>query len=408
MAEPTAPVARAGDTPAPAQATRLESLEFKSDHGLLKDCKGEHGWKNAGEPCPAPHWTPESTRPISMTMDTTVRARLDLEPKAAEPAVVSARAAAATIHGRGPGGLVLESRGVTLAAGPTSVEVASTQPIERRVQKLGLDIEWSAGGAAGPLSPDRTSNVAYVTMGTPKDDKQNAWQEDGVTLKRMDRAVSWVGAVGSLDPHQIVLTFLEKFPTYTLKPSPKVPRQYRHPTYFNNEGGAWAMSDHVEETGECQAIVRLIRAMLRQVGVPGEANVLVVWSDPGVGKGRTALSADLEENPRAGLDATGVVNGRRCFAALVDAPVRVGKTYPASHTRDSSGAISPGLNRYEACLEFTHGGKTLYYAGGAGVYRDKKSILETFWGLIWVSAAPNDGYRVEKIVARYGTRGGTP
>jgi hypothetical protein len=191
-----------------------------------------------------------------------------------------------------------------------------------------------------------------------------------------------------------------KFPFYALHPSHKVPRQYHHPTYFNDAGGAWAMSDYVAESGECQAIVRLVRAVLRQLGVPGEARAIVVWGDPEVNRGRTALSADLEDEPSAGLRRTRLVDGRRWAAALVDAPVEAGKIYPASHT-PGRGGPSPGFNRFEACLEFTHGGKTLDYGGGAGVFHDRAEVLHGFWGLVWASAAPRHGLRVEEIVARY-------
>jgi hypothetical protein len=242
--------------------------------------------------------------------------------------------------------------------------------------------------------------VLYVTMSRPRDDEQGRTQEDGVTVKRMDRAVSWVAPLKTLKPHAIVRALMAKFPFYSLKPSTKVPRRFHHPTYFNVEGGAWAMSDYVEETGECQAIVRLVRAILRQLGVPGEARALVVWADPEVEGGKKAVTAYWDQNPRAGLDRMKIVNGKRWFATLLDSEVVEGATYPASHTL-VNGRPSPGFNRYEACLEFTHEGVTRQYGGGAGVFPTKESVLQAFWGLAWVSAAPDNGFKVEKIVTRY-------
>jgi hypothetical protein len=209
-----------------------------------------------------------------------------------------------------------------------------------------------------------------------------------------------VRKMDTLEPHAIVRALMGKFPFYALHPSPKVPRRYHHPTYFNDAGGAWPMSDYVGESGECQAIVRLVRAVLRQLGVPGEARVVVVWGDPEVDGGTTALSADVEDDPSAGLSRTKLVDGRRWTAALVDSPVEVGKTYPASHTPQRGGP-SPGFNRFEACLEFTSGGKTLDYGGGAGVFPDREAVLRGFWGLVWASAAPHHGFRVEQIVTQY-------
>ena len=93
-------------------------------------------------------------------------------------------------------------------------------------------------------------------------------------------------------------------------------------------------------------------------------------------------------------------------AALVDGPVVEGKIYPPSHTRLPDGRPSPGLNRYEACLEFSHGGTTRYYCGDVGVLSSRHDILKVFWGLVWVEFLPDESYRVEKIVQRY--RGGDP
>ncbi|AUX40214.1 hypothetical protein SOCE26_016130 [Sorangium cellulosum] len=397
MAEPARESPRRDDTPAEAPSVALHSIEFRSDHGLLKDCKGEHGWRNAGSPCPQPEWTPKGAAPISVSMRKRLVIRLKLEARGGGPTALTG-----AIRGVGPAGITFESR--SLAPGAAPLELSSARRLRRRIRKLQLALNWSVGGAR--VSPAKTSNVVYVTMGQPQTDKERVWQEDGVTLKRMDRAVAWVGPLNTLDPHAIVGALLARFPTYTLQPSPKVPRQFHHPTYLNNEGGAWAMSDYPEETGECQAIVRLIRGMLRQLGIPGKTRVIVVWGDPNVGGGREAQSADLEEQPWAGLDVAKVEGGRTWRAALVDGPVEEGKTYPASHTRMADGTLSPGLNRYEACLEFTHGGVTRYYAGGAGVFDDVKPILGVFWGLIWFSSTENDGYRVEKIVARYGAAGG--
>jgi hypothetical protein len=161
------------------------------------------------------------------------------------------------------------------------------------------------------------------------------------------------------------------------------------------------MADYMEETGECQAIARFIRAVLRQLGIPGELRILLVWADPRVDGGRTPIEVDWEENPSGGLDATTRIRGRRAVAALIDRPVEEGKVYPPSHTRLPNGRASPGLNRYEAYIRFSHGGKTLYYAPGAGVLGEGESRLQVFWGLAWVSAADDEGFRVEKIVTTY-------
>jgi hypothetical protein len=300
-----------------------------------------------------------------------------------------------TLRGAGPSGMLLvPERG---AGNPADVH--SSRRLARRVARVPFNVRWSEEGGAR-VSPPRTANVLYTTMNRPRDDQQGLWPEDGVTLRRMDRAVSWVAPLATLRPHAIVRALMEKFPFYSLHPSPKVPRKYHHPTYFNDEGGAWPMSDYVDESGECQAIVRLVRGILRQVGVPGEARAVLVWGDPDVEGGKKALSAYWDERPDAGLDRVKVRNDSIWVAALVDMPVEVGKTYPAPHTPRRDGP-SPGLNRFEACLEFSDGRRTVDYGGGAGIYRDREEVLRGFWGLVWVSPAPHHGFRVEEIVTQY-------
>jgi hypothetical protein len=304
------------------------------------------------------------------------------------------------ILGAGPEGLRFTIDRVTIGGTPVRVETTSGRTLPRRIDKLDLAIDWTANNG-GTVSPATTHNVVYVTMARPNDEDAATVQEHGVTLKRMDLAVSWVAPLRTLRPHSIVRGLMAKFPYYALRPSPKVPRKYHHPTYFNDEGGAWPMADYVEETGECQAIVRLVSGVLAQLGVPGEARTVVVWSDPMVNGGRSAVSAYWDEDPSAGLDRTKMVQGRRWLATLVDGPVEVGKTYPPSHTIMPDGNPSPGFNRYEACLEFTHEGVTRLYGGGAGIYPDRQSVLQAFWGLVWVSEGPNEGFKVEEIVRQY-------
>jgi hypothetical protein len=375
--------------PAPPEIA-LESIEFRSDHRLLRGCKEDADWRYEVEACPVPEWTPEIHVPVSHTMATHVRLEL----------AVRAEGDRATleIRGAGPEGITFVRAPLTPGSGRLSL--VSRRRLPRKIRKLVLDVRWSAADG-GAVAPERTSNIVYMTAARPRDDKRWFHPEDGVTLKRMDRAVSWVAPLDTLDPHAIVRALMSKFPFYILHPSPKVPREFRHPTYFNEIGGAWAMSDYVAESGECQAIVRLVRGILRQLGIPGETGIVVVWADPKVNGGKTALSADWEKNPAAGLDTTMEVDGKRWIAALVDSEVEEGTTYPPSNTSLEGGKTSPGLNRYEASLAFTHGRTTRYYVNGGAMFRKKDPIVGVFWGLLWVTLNPDGGFRVEKIVTRY-------
>jgi hypothetical protein len=389
MPKPELRAAR-GDSPAAAtddSTISIASIAVATDHPPLGDCAGKLGWKAGGEPCPRPEWTPKRAAPTSVTLGSPIRLRV---------AAAAPSEALATLRGSGPQGTILTPR----QGDASSIELVSDRAITRTMQKLALTVRWEAEDA--DVSPATTTTPVYVTVGRPLDDRRRDWAEDGVTLRRMERAMSWIAPLQTLDPHVIVSRLMKRFPVYTLHPSPKVPKRFRHPTYYNQEGGAWAMTDYVQESGECQAIVRLFRAMLRQLGVSARVSVIVVWADPRVEGGAKALWANLEKKPFAGLDAVDDIGGRQMYAALVDGPVEEGKSYPPSHTDMGRGRISPGLNRYEACLELTAGGRTRYYCGGAGETESPKDVLEAFWGLIWFTSLPDSGYRVEKIVRRYG------
>jgi hypothetical protein len=324
-----------------------------------------------------------------------IRIRVDLD----APAGVSA---AITLRGQGPSDLSFEGEVAGGEGGRASITLASHEELPRAIARIPFDIAWSADGAS--VTPESVSMPLYVTMGRPNDEPRAPYLEDGVTLRRMDKAVEWSSALETLDPHGIVEGLLARFPHYALLPSPDVPPEYDHPRYFNNLGGAWPMVDYVAASGECQAIVRLVRGMLAQLGVPGETRVLVVWADPEVSGGEKPIVADWETDPHAGLSRRKTVDGRELVAALVDSPVVEGRVYPPSHTLLPDGTRSPGLNRYEACLAFTQGGRTRYYCGGVGVLSSRRQILRVFWGLVWVEFQGDEGFRVERIVRRY--RGG--
>ncbi|MDI1480950.1 hypothetical protein [Polyangium sp. y55x31] len=394
MGEPSGVPPRGGDTsaPRPEGTIRIESIRVDSDHGTLRGCDEPSGWRFSDHACPEPEWTPTSRVPVSHTLGEKVRLELTFDAGAALPGPV-------TLNGEGPEGIQFRQT-LPISPGTSSITLVSENPLARKLDDLSFDVRWSASEAA-LVAPAVTSIPMFVTMGPPRSTPTAPYEEDGATPRRVAKAVEWAKQANSLDPHAIVESFLRRFPYYALLPSPDVPAEYDHPRYFNDVGGAWPMVDYVAASGECQAIVRLVRGMLAQIGAPGEARILVVWADPDQGNGEKPLVADWEEDPRAGLSKTIQVGDKRLSAALVDGPVVEGNTYPPSHTRLPDGKVSPGLNRYEACLEFSYGGITRYYCGGVGVLSSRHDILKVFWGLVWVEFLEDEGYRVEKIVQRY-------
>jgi len=275
--------------------------------------------------------------------------------------------------------------------------MTAAEPLPDQVCYLAnLAITWrvEGGGEIHPAGSSGPSSV-YVTLDVPKDETD----EDGATHRRMNAAVRLVERVRSNDPHTIVKSLMSRFRGYTLERNDQVPREYSHPTYFNDVGGAWPIAENIGATGECQAIVRFVRNVIHQVGCPGKAEAVVVFANPYNGNPIERAFGDK------GMSGSGFIpyNGKQVTPWLVDQVVEEGRWYPPSHTRLPGGGGSPGINNYEACLKFTHG-HTKYYAGGVqhGIFNSMEEVIQVFNALVWAYVDPASGaFYVEKIVRRY-------
>jgi hypothetical protein len=388
----------------PKIALKLLSIAFTSDHGMLTDHKADY--KRGGRRFEAKdkhEWLASRTEvfPISVTRNTALALTAEFElPPDSPPGP-------GKITGDGGSAAKFESP-ASFAPGKLTVQFTGTGKLPNKVQKLNLTIAWQGQPQSGETLPAGSSgaHTLFITLDKPID--ENKVPEDGVTLKRMEKAVELVGATNSVDPHTIVGKLMGLFKGYTLVPNPKVPKQFGHPRYFNNVGGAWPAADFIAERAECQAIVRFIRGVIKQVGCPGTAETIVVWADPDVNQGKTVLEAPHATS--GGLAGKSkIVGGERWFATLIDEavnPADVGKkVFPPTQTIGPDGERSPGLNNFEACLKFTHGGVTKYYAGGVGVLQSADQVLRVFHALIWVRIVPrpsgDPGYMIMEIVQKY-------
>lgn len=363
---------------------RLVSLEYKTDHRLIKD--EESDWTNTGNLYPTPHWKEgmDEAHPITHNMDEKVELKLVFE---AGPD--GACAESGDILGIGPDGIQFKSP-ATFAPGTLSLRLKSDRKLPREVTDYYLFIDWSVKTPPASYS-GTTGGWCYLTMDDPKDKRQI---EDGVTRKRVAKAVTLVREAESLHPHTIVGYLMDLFPFYTLEREALVPNELKHPSFFNTKGGAWHMADYLDISGECQAIVRFVRGVLHQVGCPGEAETMVVWADPDIERGARVLQ-------RPGTPITlhrhkKQVNGIWWRPGLADRdPVSVGSKF----TTDEM-----GINMYEACLRFTHGGETKYYGGGAGVYDSHDEVIGAFYALVWYSLDYQGNtmyFHIREIVRRY-------
>lgn len=373
----------------------VEELAFVGNHGLMKAHTAD--WEDAGPAHSAPEWTRggTETRPVSYTKNTALDARATFSatpPRGpVEGIAVTATPSFGGLTLRGAGRVRGPATPVDLSGGLLPDEVVALRgsiSYQAEVERTGR--EHRAGSSSG--------HTVYVTLGAPHD--LTGTREHGITEKRMDAAVRLVAGARSNDPHTIVAHLMRKFRFYTLRPNPAVPAAYEHPTYFNHGPGAWPMADHIDKSGECQAIVRFVRAVIAQVGCPGTADLVVVWADPDVQGGQKALEAAVP--PGGGLHGKKkVVGGKTWYACLVDTHPVEGRIYDVEELNSDY----MGLNNFEACLRFEHGGVTRYYGGGAGVYDSPDQVILAFYALAWISFAPHPnghrGAKVEKVVKRW-------
>jgi hypothetical protein len=399
---------------------KVVSLTFSGDHGLLKDNSAD--WANTGTVFTKPEFTyGKKSAPVSYTKGSAITVAVELEVWPADAPSVSCN-----IEGFGDWGQGFKTT-ASLKGGKQTLTIKSDGSLPNTLTKDGTlpdvigtltgDIQWTVSNASDGFLKAGASwgHEILLTLGTPltdKDGETDSWgnkrQEDGVTYKRMKAALEWSSAAPSPpDPHEIMKTLRTRFPEYTLTPDPDL-AAVDHPRFFLK--GPWPLAEVWPKRAECQAQVRLERAILRQLGTTAQIKIVMVYANPEAPT--TAREDDWDAYSNGGLNdsnssASRTKNGMRQFAFLSDSAVVVGQTY----TPGTSGA--PGLNHYEACLVLTTASGTKYYGGGGDVYDNadqvingsaRANIAPCFWGLVWIEAdndSADSPFKVVEIAKQY-------
>jgi hypothetical protein len=383
--------------PAPPKATkadknwglRIEAFRFKSDHTLLVDNTAD--WTKSGAAIPEPEWkrTPFTSGPITHTRKETIEAdatfSVPLPTAETKSAVVEGRA---NINALSFKALGTESYG---PGADKTVAVQGTAPLPDLVGRIKRAVAWRAKADKYYAASSSGAHVVFVTYGKPID---TGLVEDGVTLRRMTKTIEWVGrawAAGKREPVDLIEAVFDRFSHYVLGFEMLTAQQRAYlrgrpaalasmnaagfAAYMkDSKGGAWPLAELVKYGGECQAIVRLTRAMAHQVGLPGSIEVKYVSSQPADPYKSRVL--DVPHSP------TGPIAGLNY--ALVDGPVSVGRQYGK---RDGV-----GFNNYEAYLKYTHG-RVTWFGGGIGrmpASMKEDDLVKVFWGLAAISRGGPD------------------
>jgi hypothetical protein len=387
---------------------KILRLTFKTDHHVMTDNNTD--WTDSGTLFTKPEWAYGSaSKPISHTKNQNVDVSVDFE---VNPA--NAEETDADITGTAAfGSLVFTATKQKFKGGTITVDARTTTAIPDLVQKLAGDISWSVNTALDGTFDVGASwgHTVYVTMDTPISVTD---REAGFTLKRMDKSVELVQSTGMAvapwanAPGAIVKALMGKISGYTLVADPAVPVSLNHPQYFNGVGGAWNMADFIANSAECQAIVRFFRAVIKQVGCPGLAQIMLIYADPNINNGNTVLEDDFEAGGTALHHVSNkMIHGVQAFVALLDEqPIAVGKIFDGN---DKGRFPRMGANAFEACLKFTDpAGVIKYYPGGVGgaVIDTMDAVINVFQALAWLSLPPGaqpgeNLVKVEEIVKKY-------
>ncbi len=432
---------------------KLLTLDFQQDHRLLKDGwvkGGQMDWRNVGAPYTPHDWAPSrEENPVSYSMVKTLAADRSDPVEAstrrgyakADPAnrvkmQVQLRLQITPECGctekcqiYGTGKEYLRERKILFQSGwimlspssDRSVTLEQAYYVPTGISGIDLEIDWyikSHPSEAQPSFPsmtvlDTTVNKRYLTFGKPV---LSGSRESGVTLRRMDRSVEWVGEKYTNDHPTIITHLFKKYKAYSLAeyvPSngsytltysnlsntqrtklvdPFHPERMKHlgdndwPAFFHNDVGAWPAADPelVEFGAECQAICRLSIGMLQQLGSTAELSVVYATAD--FSKPNEAIIDGHTNDRPSGPDSTK-------HYVLVDAAVKKGDKYvaPVMDPRDSTLKTPPGYednntigwNNFEAYLryKFKENGseKSRWWGGGVGEHEG--NLIHVFWGL---------------------------
>lgn len=383
--------------PKKIQYIMLKSISFLSDHNVIKN--NETDYRNSGNPYPRKHWTPDKNWPVSHTSNKPVE--MELEYEVGPSGAVSETGTLICRDDRGDVWFTQEN--VKFSPGKAKLKLKSNG-WDKFIEEGQYQLNWSIENMEVGTSPSATHHNVAFTVDTPQGYSGDT--EPGVTARRVFMSARLVGPMNTVDSHSVVQNLMTILGSYVLMASPDVPAKFGHPTYFktvagrltpNNEGGAWPMMDYLEKYGECQAIVRFTGNVIKQLGLPGDMEMVFVFARP--------------ENPLVAAEDKAGGLGLYQGYALVDEKVKLNEVYPPSHSEMPGGGSSPGFNNYEACLKFTDNSKTKYYGGGTqGAAHDTaKEVLLSFHALVKVEPAwyPNDkdpkkvpGLKVVDILAK--------
>ena len=391
----------------PADAGKVVSISFLSSHRVLAD--HADNYRRGGKMIEGPEWTPVRDLPITQTGGTRLEATVVLRADAAVPGETVRVVARVQGKSRLQPELLVGTgvhRNCVITA-----RVGSARPLPKGIYREALTLDWLADTGQGLVAMGTTGpHVIYVTLGQPtsaRDPDEDivhrypAPLPPGVTIKRMEAAMALVrkaNAEATTDTHALIGKLMELFPGFLLA---------KGSHYVNDMGGAWPLADAVAESGECQAIVRLVKAVLDMVGAPGQLALVKLYADPDDPTTPIELPWGAERTPppqkRMKLVAMGDQRRGWGIALLTQKPEfpdedeakpaygNCWKVGPVAAVTERSRFLTEKPNNFQGALKATAAGTTRYYGGGIGgtAFACKEELFgSAFWGMVWTMLEP--------------------
>ncbi len=416
-------------------------LVFLDDHKVVTDILhtsdnwGAGGTRNVEKQGGA-HWLPQGhSLSASITKATRLAIQVDLavESPDADPVdcVLTATPSLASGDSGAPDAFTFTTNVVLGGTATTRLLMMALVPVADQVfRAVDWTLSWSAEAAGRTFDLGKTGpHRLYFTHGTPDPGGRPLVHpfgadpiphEDGITDKRMNAAVDliergWRYSINQPsdkpldrnDPHLIARALMSYVPGYTLSEPPPgsttdeeytLIKKYGHPKYFPPPAGAWPIYEHPKALAECQAIVRFVRGVMMQAGVPGDLRFVAIYADtdadPATARedsiiprdgdpakyrpieGKMTLRAGLlRDNPRDHA-------GRQQMQNLADSIVEEPRPSYPNPEPVKNGTV---LNNFEACMRFTHNNLTLYYGGGIQfvTFKSPQQVIRCFKQLVW-------------------------
>jgi hypothetical protein len=238
------------------QATLL-SLQFTSDHGLLRAADSPGDWGDASQPCPKPEWTGPGPAicPISQTQGTPLTVEVTL--------AVSPPGTPFELAGTGsdPFSTFRAKRLVATGAAQT-VALTAQAPLPPEVAVHPTTIQWSLEhpGGAQPLATLGPFRV-FTTLGEP--------HGSVVTDTRLDWCCAQAAGETTLDGAAARIW-------RALAPPPGQPPKFElNPARRNTPSPLWLLMSSTQYNGQCIDLATLMQEMLQLLG--GDASLGFVY-----------------------------------------------------------------------------------------------------------------------------------